>query len=240
MNRVGKTRLKIGARVTFSEVRGYVKEALVPEFARFLDLFASPQIKNQATLVGNLANASPIGDTPPFLLVAGTSVHTFNARATGARRRRKIPIEEFFLGYRKTALVPGEFITAVEIDIPAKTETLLLRKVSQRKDLDISTVNAAFRVSWDAKRKKITTARIALGGVAATPVRVPAAEALLRGCKPSELNIPAIVEAVHATITPLSDVRSSAAYRRVVAENLVKRFLISLDNRDARHTEAQA
>ncbi len=224
----GRAKVHVGARVTLSVVRDFVKAGLIPELAGFLDLFASPQIKNQATLVGNLANASPIGDTPPFLLVAGTVVHTFNGRVTGARRRRKIPIEEFFLGYRKTALVPGEFITAVEFEVPAAGEILSLRKVSQRKDLDISTVNAAFRLQWDSKKQRIKKIRVAYGGVAATPVRLSKLERLMEGAMPAHLDSGALVEALHAEITPLSDVRSSSAFRRVAAENLLLSFLKGL------------
>ncbi|MBU6376830.1 MAG: FAD binding domain-containing protein, partial [Bdellovibrionales bacterium] len=169
LQKKGKNRLLIGSRVTLSDLRDHLKEDLIPEFARFLDLFASPQIKNQATLAGNLANASPIGDTPPFLLVAGTIVHVFSPKAKPSKSIREIPIEKFFLGYRKTALKPGEFITAIEIEQPSKSETLVLKKVSQRKDLDISTVNAAFRLKFDSKRERILESRIAYGGVAATP-----------------------------------------------------------------------
>ena len=224
----GSSRVNVGARVTLSEVREFLKETLIPEFARFLDLFASPQIKNQATLVGNLANASPIGDTSPFLLVAGTVIHTFNGRETGTKRRRKIPIEEFFLGYRKTSLKKGEFITSLEFDIPAKAEYLVLKKVSQRKDLDISTVNAAFRVKPDRTGTRILEARVAFGGVAATPLRIEALEKALEKKSISELNIEDLAEMIHASITPLSDVRSSSAFRRVTAENLLRRFIEQL------------
>ncbi len=228
IRRIGKTRLRIGAQVTLSELRNHLKNGVIPEFATFLDLFASPQIKNQATLVGNLATASPIGDTPPFLLVAGAVVHAWNPRATGTARTRKIPIEEFFVGYRKTALKRGEWITAVEIDIPAKGEVLRLRKVSQRKDLDISTVNAAFRVRLHPKKRVIEEARIALGGVAARTVRLDACERLMRHRKPEEVDAAELQKKLQEAITPMTDLRSSAAFRRVVAGNLLETFLKEL------------
>lgn len=225
VRKIGKSKLHVGARVTLSEVRDFVKDALIPEFADFLDLFASPQIKNQATLVGNLANASPIGDTPPFLLVAGTVVHTLGT--TGGRRR--VPIEQFFVGYRKTALKPGEFITGVEFDIPSKDELLRLRKVSQRKDLDISTVNAAFRLKLE-RNTLIREARIAFGGIAATPLRLAKTEALLQGASLADLGEgkplrQSVVDSLQSEIAPIGDLRSSAPFRRVTAENLMLQFL---------------
>lgn len=210
-----KGRIKVGSRVTLSELRWIVKES-IPEFSRFLDLFASPQIKNVATLAGNVGNASPIADTPPFLLVAGAVVHT-----AGPKGKRQIPLEKYYLGYRKTALAAGEIITALEFDVPEQLESLALYKVSQRKDLDISTVNAAFRVSWDEGR--IASARVAFGGMAATPLRLPKTEKAMVGVDPGK-DLEHVLEALHAEMSPLSDLRGSSAYRRVVAENLVRRF----------------
>ena len=204
-------RLRIGGRVTLAEFRR-ATEKEIPELARFLDLFASPQIKNVATLVGNLVNASPIADTPPFLLVAGTVVTIL-----GKSGKREVPIEKFFLGYRKTALKPGEWVSEVEIDIPAVNESLRLRKISQRKDLDISCVNLAARYSPDRREM-----RLALGGVAATPVRLPKTEKFLKGkAITRELFAPALA-LMQSEISPLSDLRGSAAFRRVLAENLLE------------------
>jgi len=204
-------RLRIGGRATLAEVRN-ATEKDIPEFATFLDLFASPQIKNVATLVGNLVNASPIADTPPFLLVAGTTV-----RILGPKGKREVPIEKFFLGYRKTALKPGEWVSEIEIDIPAVNERLRLRKISQRKDLDISCVNLAMRYSPD--RNEI---RLAFGGVAATPVRLPKTEKFLKGKTLSRELFPAVMGLMQSEISPQSDLRGSAAFRRVLAENLLE------------------
>lgn len=226
IKKVQKNRLFIGARVTLSELRDFLKEDLIPEFARFLDLFASPQIKNQATLVGNLANASPIGDTSPFLLVAGAMVHVFSSKKGSTR---KISIEDFFVGYRKTALRSGEFITGVEIDCGRRDEVLVLRKVSQRKDLDISSVNAAFRLKIDAKRKQVVEARMAYGGVAATPLRLKKTEKLMYKLSKGEWNQPDFLETITSSlqseIAPMDDLRCSSAFRRVVAENILRAFL---------------
>ncbi|MBS1962397.1 MAG: FAD binding domain-containing protein [Bdellovibrionales bacterium] len=212
-------RVTVGARVTLSELRHAVMDR-VPEFARFLDLFASPQIKNSATLVGNVANASPIGDTPPFLLVAGAVLHV-----VGPRAKRKIPLEKFYLGYRRTALKRGELIAAIEFDVPAATESLALFKTSQRKDLDISAVNAAFRIEWaNRERTKIKSARIAFGGVAATPIRGFAAEKALAGKTPTPETLESALGALHGAITPMTDLRGTSAFRRVLVENLFAKF----------------
>jgi xanthine dehydrogenase small subunit len=230
-----KGRIEVGARVTLAELRSFLKVNFATdstsaiEFVKFLDLFASPQIKNVATLVGNLANASPIADTPPFLLISETLVEVAGARGT-----RLIPIEEFFLGYRKTAVKPGEIITKISFVLPKKNESFVLRKVSERKDLDISAVNAAFRLSFtDTKKTRIKEAWLALGGVAATPLRLRKTEKTLCGRDLDSgnilLTIESAVESLQAEIQPIGDVRGSAAYRRVLAENLLRSFLSNVD-----------
>lgn len=211
------TRISVGARASLSDLRLQV-EGLVPELSRFLDLFASPQIKNIATLAGNVGNASPIGDTPPFLLVANAVV-----RAFGPSGSRAIPITKFFVGYRKTALKAGESIVAIEFDAPAKDEKLVLYKSSQRKDLDISTVNAAFRMM--VRRGKIESIAIAMGGVAATPVRLHRTEKALLGAELDPSAAEHAVAALREELSPISDLRGSAAFRRVITENLLEKFL---------------
>ncbi len=224
LKELGKGKVRVGAKVTLTELRLFLKKR-APEFARYLDIFASPQIKNVATLIGNVANASPIGDTPPPLLVLGAKVHAY-----GKAGKRVIPIDEFFLGYRKTALKPDEFIAAIDFDLPKDSDTLALYKVSQRKDLDISAVSAAFRLEWRAgKKKSLRAARVAMGGVAATPVRLKRTEAALleAGASPKALTqaIEQIAGVLQSEISPISDVRGTGAFRRVLAENLLRKFL---------------
>ncbi|MGZ3672102.1 MAG: xanthine dehydrogenase small subunit [Bdellovibrionota bacterium] len=206
-----------GARVTLAELRRELKEKC-PEVARFLNLFASPQIKNIATLVGNVANASPIADTPPFLLACNAVV-----KIAGPRGKRSVPLKDFYLGYRKTDLRKGELIAAIEFTLPAADELFALYKISERKDLDISCVNAGLALSLDAKGT-IRGARLAFGGMAATPVRLTRTEKLLEGKAPS-LELLGVAQAsLQEELTPLSDVRGSSAFRRVLAANLLKRF----------------
>lgn len=213
-------KIMVGARVSLSDLRHFLKP-IIPEFANFIDLFASPQIKNVATLIGNVGNASPIADTPPFLLVSDAVVHV-----ASSTRKRKIPLDQFYLGYRKTALKAGEFITAIEFSIPGKNDKVAVYKTSQRKDLDISIVNAAFRM--ERNKNKIKNIKIAMGGIAATPLRLKKTEALLNGVEITENNIEKAVATLHSEMNPLSDLRGSTAYRRVVVENLFLKFFREL------------
>jgi xanthine dehydrogenase small subunit len=216
--------IRVGAGVNLAHVRRIVKHS-IPEFSRFLDLFASPQIKNVATLAGNIGNASPIADTPPFLLATNAVI-----RVQGPKGKRKISLDQYYLAYRETALRPLEIITSVEFEIPKRTEKLSLYKSSQRKDLDISSVNAAFRFRL-SKRGKIEEARIALGGVAAIPLRLKQTEAFLKGKLLHSEDSTVLKEAVsllQAEITPQDDVRGSAKFRRALAANLFLKYYRSL------------
>ncbi len=218
-----KNRLSVGARITLAELRTQIKD-LIPEFANFLDLFASPQIKNIATLVGNVATASPIADTPPFLLTMNTTVEI-----QGPKSKRTVPLESFFKGYRKIDLKPNELITALHFDIPQKNEILKLYKVSERKDMDISAINFALRLSWSdqaqtEKNLQIKDLKIAVGGVAATTLRLYKTEKFLINKSPTAENLEKAAEIIHQEITPLSDLRASDSFRRIVAENLFHKF----------------
>lgn len=214
--KIGK-RVSVGARVTLAELRDALKKR-VPEFARFLDLFASPQIKNTATLVGNVTNASPIADTPPFLLVANAIVHIANGS-----KKRKVPLDRFYLSYRKTDLKPGEFVSSIDFDIPTKNETTKIYKTSQRKDLDISAMNAAFRIKWKPG-SPIQEIKLAMGGIAATPLRLKKTEAFLKGKTVDSSILNKAIEILHSEMNPLSDLRGSATFRRLLVENTFKKF----------------
>ena len=214
-------RVLVGARVTLTQLRHWLQDR-IPEFSSFLDLFASPQIKNVATLVGNVGNASPIADTPPFLLAMDAQLLLRSASGD----TRVVALEKFYRGYRKTAMRPGEIIAAIEWQLPSAHEQLKLYKVSQRKDLDISTVNAAFRLLWqDGQRKKLRAARVVLGGIAAIPCRLPDVEKKLcqGGWHFESRN--ELLSCLQAAIQPISDLRGSAEHRRLLAENLLVRFL---------------
>jgi len=225
--RLTRARVEVGARVSLARLRHLCDEA-APEFARFLNLFASPQIKNVATLVGNIATGSPIGDTLPFMLVANGMVHVASRpEGKGALQRRDIPMTELYRGYRQLALEPGEIITHVSFDRTKPKEVVRLFKVSQRKDLDISAVSAAFALTLAGPRTKgarqVSDARVALGGVAATPIRLPQIEQALVGTLDAA-QAERIAGMIAQSIAPLSDVRGTAAYRTVLAANLFRQF----------------
>ena len=233
----------VGARVTLAQLRRLC-ETTAPELASFLNLFGSPQIKNVATLVGNIANASPIGDTLPFLLIADAVVHVASRPCgKGPIHKRKIEFTDLYVGYKKLALTPGEIITHVSFNATDSKELLRLYKVSQRKDMDISAISGAFSFTLAGRPKhsnssndlqslaarktksppRVVSARIAYGGVAATPIRMPEIEAALVGDFTME-KAQAVAHMIARSITPLSDVRGSAAYRRVTAANLFMRY----------------
>lgn len=212
--------IEVGARVNLSRLRQFCKDK-VPEFAQFLNLFASPQIKNWGTLVGNVANGSPIGDTIPFLMVSNAVVHTADLQGS-----REIPITEFYKGYRSLDLRPGELITKISFKIPKPNEKLKLYKVSQRKDLDISTVSAAITLRF--VKNQVTEAKIAFGGIGATVLRLKEVEADLKGQVLTRELIDKTAEKLSEPIKPLSDVRGSASYRKVLAEGLYRRYFAEL------------
>lgn len=209
-------RIMVGARASLSELRTFIKD-LVPELASFLNIFASPQIKNIGTLVGNIANGSPIGDTLAFMMVSEGSVHVLGEKA------RTISIKDLYLGYKRLALLPGEIITHASFLIPTRGQKLKLEKVSQRKDLDISTINAAFLLEMD--QGLIKDMRIALGGVSATVIRLNKTEQLLNSQRLTPQIIKDAISSLRQEISPLSDLRGSSQYRLMLCENLLHRFL---------------
>ncbi|HEV8264856.1 MAG TPA: FAD binding domain-containing protein [Gemmatimonadales bacterium] len=193
--------LEIGAAEPYT---GIIRSALVqqhlPALVEASRTIGAAQIQNRGTLGGNLANASPAGDTLPVLLAADAIVRT---------DRRTIPIAEFFTGYRRTALGAGELIVAVRF--PLDGRVLRFRKVGTRAAQAISKVVLA--VSREP-------ARVAVGSVAEVPLRARGAEAALaRG------DVAGAVAAVVADIRPIDDVRSTAAYRRAVTQNVLARLL---------------
>lgn len=209
-------RVMIGAALPLNEIG--LRWADAPEvFREWLMLFASPLIRNRATLGGNLATASPIGDASPLLLALDASVHV--AAAAG---RRSIPLSSFFTGYRKTALDSGELITAVEIPKPLP-QSVRFYKVAKRKLDDISTVAAAIAVDIEPSGK-VRRARIALGGVAATPIRVSEAEAVLNDQPWNDAAVERVQAVFDRVLQPLSDHRGSREYRLAVSKALVEKF----------------
>lgn len=205
-----------GAAAPLADVEA-ATEAELPSLARMLRFFGSRQIKNRATLGGNLCNASPIGDTPPILIALG-------ARAVLRSRagERRVDLGAFFLDYRRTALQTGEILAAVEVPDPPAGARIGAYKVSKRRELDISAVAAGMFVAVADGR--VTEARLCYGGMAATPRRAAQAEAALLGAAWGEDAIEAAAAALAQDFTPISDHRGSAWYRATVAANLLRGF----------------
>jgi xanthine dehydrogenase small subunit len=205
-----------GGRVSLARFESAVHE-LVPSMAAIMDRFGSPQIKNAGTLAGNIANASPIADTLPFLFVTHASLEL-----TGSDGARMVPIREFYLGYKKLDLRPDEIITRIHIPLPRDGETLRLYKISKRSHLDISTFTAAMLMRRNDGR--IESMRVAYGGVGPVVLRLGRTEEFLAG-RPFKLDtFTAAGEIARDEIAPISDVRGSREFRLQLAENIMSRF----------------
>ena len=208
--------LVIGAGMTLSDIEEQLGNR-VPLLAEVIPLFASPLIRARATLAGNLATASPIGDGAPALLALDAEIELSSVRG-----RRRVAVREFFTGYRRTVLEPDELIVAVRVSARQPSHAQFF-KVSKRKLDDISSVAAAFALEVD--QGVVTKARLAYGGVAPTPVRAEAAEQTLIGA-PFDRRLADLVRpALQGAFTPISDVRASAAYRNAMVVRLFERFV---------------
>ncbi len=212
---------RIGAAATFTDIEE-TAAADFPSLARMLRVFASRGIRSRATIGGNLATASPVGDSAPVLLTLDASLVLASSRG-----ERTIDLADFFLGYRKTALQPGEIIKEIVIPLlPAKkgiTRRADFLKVSKRRELDISIVAGAFSVDLDHKGI-VRRARVAYGGVALTPRRALAAENALEG-RSLEAALPQVSSLLRAEFQPIDDARGSAAYRRGLVVSLWEKFV---------------
>ncbi len=208
--------LHIGAAVTISEALPACEKAW-PALGAIMRRFGSRQIRNVATVAGNLANASPIGDLAPCLMVLDAALDL-----AGPDGERRMPLEEFFRAYRRTALGDAEVITRIRIPRPADGTVFRAWKISKRHDQDISAVIGAFRVILRSDR--IADMRIAFGGMAAVPARAPETERALIGRTWSEDALREAGGALERDFTPIDDQRASAAYRLRVAANLLVRL----------------
>ena len=208
--------LLVGGRVTLAQFEESVKD-LLPAMVEIMDRFGSPQIKNAGTLAGNIANASPIGDTLPFLFVTGATLEL-----TGTGGVRRVEVGRFYKGYKQLDLQPDEIITRIRIPLPRTADTLRLYKVSKRSHLDISSFTAAMLMKRTDGR--IDSMRIAYGGVGPVVLRLPKTEEFLAG-KPLNLDtFLAAGEVAKDEIAPISDVRGSREFRLQLAENVLHRF----------------
>jgi len=216
---IADAELVLGAGVPLSRIERalHSRTAEAPLLQQLLPLFSSRLVRNRATLGGNLATASPIGDAAPALLALGAELELVGRGGT-----RRLPLAEFFVGYRRTALAPGELIRAVRI--PRTTANFQrFYKVSKRTLDDISTVAAGFALSLDAAGK-VTRFGVGFGGVAATPLAAPSLQSIARGRDWNEATLALLLAEAEHLGTPQSDLRGSAGYRRAMLGKLIEKF----------------
>jgi xanthine dehydrogenase small subunit len=212
---VSEDEIRIGAGVTHSEFVPVVGEHL-PEAEDYLLRVGGWQVRNAGTIGGNIANGSPIGETPPLLIALGARI----VLRRGSERR-EIALEDFFIAYGKQDRVDGEFVETIIIPRPHGAR-IAAYKVSKRAHADISAVSAGFFIH--EAHGRIEMARIAFGGMAGTPKRAARAEAALEGQPFARETFEAAAKAAAEDFTPLTDWRASADYRRMVAANFFRRF----------------
>jgi xanthine dehydrogenase small subunit len=212
----GPDATEIGAGLTLTAIGEYWKTAPLV-FREWLPLFASTLIRNRATLGGNLATASPIGDAAPMLLALDAEV-----RIAGAAGERLVPLSKLFLAYRTTVLQPGEILRSIRIPKPLASDARFYKAAKRSLD-DISTVAACFAVSRD-EHGRIGKARFAYGGVAATPWRAQEAEQLLEGTFGEPDDVARARASLRETLHPIGDHRGSAEYRLALAQSLLDKF----------------
>ena len=227
----------IGGAATLTEIEEKLG-AEFPALADMLRVFGSRQIRNRATMGGNIVTASPIGDSAPLLLALEAQVVLVSA-LTGkeplALRERTLAVEDFFVAYRKTALQPGEVLKTIILPRfrprPGRERRCAWYKVSKRREMDISTVAGCFAVDLD-ERHLVSRARLAYGGVAAMPARARRTEQALLGRLWCEETLQGVLPLLAQEFTPISDARGSAEYRRALITRLLEKFFHGADEVD--------
>ena len=211
--------ITIGAGVTYSEVISTLSQH-IPALGPLITRIGGQQVRNMGTIGGNIANGSPIGDTPPALIALNASLTLRKGSV-----RRTIALEDFFIAYGKQDRQPGEFVEAVHIPVPAADEKFAVYKVTKRRDEDITATLGAFQLALAADGT-VAEIRIAYGGMAATPKRAFAVEKALLGQPWNEAAVEAAMEKYAEDYAPLTDMRATAEYRALAAKNLLLRFYL--------------
>jgi xanthine dehydrogenase small subunit len=211
--------ITIGAGVTYTEAFSVLAKR-IPAMGPLIDRIGGEQVRNMGTIGGNIANGSPIGDTPPPLIALGAML-----TLRRGSKRRTIPLEQFFVAYGKQDRQPGELVQSVTVPIPAKGEKFAIYKISKRREEDITSTLGAFRLSL-TKDGTVASIRIAFGGMAATPKRAGAVEAAIAGKPWTEATVETAIAAFDQDFSPLTDMRASADYRMLASKNLLRRFFI--------------
>lgn len=215
---VTDTHIEVGAAVSLTDAMPNII-AHYPHLDELFRRFASPPIRNAGTLGGNIANGSPIGDTMPVLMTIGATVILRKGK-----KSRELPLHEFYLDYQKNACRPGEVLQTIRIPLSTPDAQVRSYKISKRFDQDISAVCGAYRLELDGT--KVRAIRIAYGGVAAIPKRALFCEQALADCEWNETTVQAAMVALDRDYAPITDMRASQAYRRLVTKNLLYRFYL--------------
>lgn len=216
--------INIGAAVPYSTFTPLLAEQY-HDLGEMIERIGSTQIRNNGTLGGNIGNASPIGDMPPALIALDATMVLQKGDAT-----RKIKVEDYFVDYKKTVLEPSEFIRSISVPKAKENQIVKLYKISKRIDDDISAVLAAISIELDGNQVK--DCRIAFGGMAATPKRATQCEQALLGQAFEQESIDAAKQALTKDFSPMSDVRASDQYRMRVAQNLIQKCFIEIQQRN--------
>lgn len=208
--------IRFGAGVSYTQAFDVIA-AHIPQMGELWERIGGAQVRNMGTIGGNIANGSPIGDTPPPLIALGA---TLTLRK--GKQKRTIPLEDFFIAYGKQDRQPGEFVEAVHVPIPNEGAHFAVYKITKRRDEDITAALGALHVTVEGG--KVASARIAYGGMAATPKRASAVEATLLGQPWTEATVERAMPVYAQDFTPLTDMRATAEYRALAARNLLLRF----------------
>jgi carbon-monoxide dehydrogenase medium subunit len=214
------SRVRIGALTTYADVlSSTLLREMAPALVQAAEKVGAPQTRTRGTLGGNIANASPAGDTLPPLLALDAQVHL--VRLGG---ERTLPLAEVLIGPGRTCLTPGEVIHSISFDHPPEPYGVVYLKLGNRNGMSIAVASVAVLLALHPDGT-LAKARIALGSLAPTAVRSPQVEAALTGQRPTPQRFQAAARAVQGDIAPISDVRASAEYRRLAAQRLVARAL---------------
>jgi xanthine dehydrogenase small subunit len=208
---------RIGAAVSLTQVETLVAN-VYPDFAEVLRRFGSPPIRSTATLAGNIANGSPIGDTMPCLMALGASLVLRRGNKT-----HNVALDQFYTGQKQNVLQAGEFIEAIELPKPTVGAVFRAHKVSKRFEQDISATCAA--ISYTLKDGKLSGVKLAYNGLAPSPCRAPKLEAVLEGKTPASVSVAELDAAIAASFVARDGLRATWAYRSLVARNLVLDFI---------------
>lgn len=217
-------RLLIGAMVPLARVGPLLGARIHWDLDLLMRRFGSAQVRATGTIGGNIANGSPIGDLAPALIALGATLHLARGE-----EMRAMPLEQFFLAYGKQDRAPDELLVAIEVPLLADFQVFHASKVSKRRDEDITAVLGCYRLT--IVEGVVTAARVAHGGMAATPKRAPKTEAALMGARLDDpVTWEPALDALSLDYQPIDDMRASASYRRDVARGLLERTLIELTN----------